>query len=159
MTQHPDRIVNPKTGFHGDHRNVRMSDSNNNPILDNNGNQIWTKECQFTISDGSKIVIQDLFLVRLIIMDFKVGKMYWNALDGSYLLSKVFSKPVGISDIDLFDIRMDREGSTVIISFDLIDKLPDNPPIKWVKGYNRCRCGINFGGVTMIKLEDISTNM
>ena len=95
MTQHPDRIVNPKTGFHGDHRNVRMSDSNNNPILDNNGNQIWTKECQFTISDGSKIVIQDL----------KVGKMYCNALDGSYLLSKVFSKPVGISDIDLFDIK------------------------------------------------------
>ncbi|WP_286133205.1 Imm50 family immunity protein [Tatumella sp. OPLPL6] len=85
--------------------------------------------------------------------------MYWNALDGSYLLSKVFSKSVGISDIDLFDIRMDREGSTVIISFDLIDKLPDNPPIKWVKGYNRCRCGINCGGATMIKLEDISTNM
>ena len=54
---------------------------------------------------------------------------------------------------------MEREGYTVIISFDLIDKLPDNPPIKWVKGYNRCRCGINFGGVSMIKLEGISTNM
>ena len=53
-----------------------MSDSNNNPILDNSGNQIWTREYQFTRSDGSKTVIQDLFLVRLIIMDFKAGKMY-----------------------------------------------------------------------------------
>ncbi|WP_240152536.1 HNH/endonuclease VII fold putative polymorphic toxin, partial [Erwinia amylovora] len=59
MTQQPDRIFNPKTGFHGDHRNVRMTDSNNNPILDKSGNQIWTREYQFTKSDGNKIVIQD----------------------------------------------------------------------------------------------------
>jgi len=59
MTQYPDRIFNPKTGFHGDHRNVRMTDSKNNPILDNNGNQIWTREYQFTRPDGTKIVIQD----------------------------------------------------------------------------------------------------
>ncbi|WP_345830371.1 RHS repeat-associated core domain-containing protein [Erwinia sp. HDF1-3R] len=59
MTQQPDRIFNPKTGFHGDHRNVRMTDSHNNPILDKNGNQIWTREYQFTKTDGNKIVIQD----------------------------------------------------------------------------------------------------
>ena len=58
MNQQPDRIYNPKTGFHGNHRNVRMTDSNNNSILDNSGNQIWTREYQFTRSDGSKIVIQ-----------------------------------------------------------------------------------------------------
>ncbi|CNC20741.1 Imm50 family immunity protein [Yersinia pseudotuberculosis] len=85
--------------------------------------------------------------------------MYWNDLDGSYLLSKVFSEPVKINEIDIFDIKIDREGSTVIISFDLIDELPDSPPVKWVKGYNRCRCGINCGGVSTIKLDGISANM
>ncbi|CAX61338.1 RHS/YD repeat-containing protein [Erwinia billingiae Eb661] len=59
MTQQPDRIFNPKTGFHGDHRNVRMTDSNNNPISDKSGNQIWTREYQFTKTDGNKIIIQD----------------------------------------------------------------------------------------------------
>ena len=59
MTQRPDKIYNPKTGFYGDHRNVRMTDSKNNPILDKNGNQIWTREYQFTKADGTKIVIQD----------------------------------------------------------------------------------------------------
>lgn len=59
MGQQPDKIFNPKTGFEGEHRNIRMTDSNNNPIFDGNGNQIWTREYQYTKSDGSKIIIQD----------------------------------------------------------------------------------------------------
>ncbi|WP_445374571.1 Imm50 family immunity protein [Photorhabdus tasmaniensis] len=85
--------------------------------------------------------------------------MFWNDLDGTILLNKVFSNPVEISDIDLFDIKIDREGPAVIISFDLIGKLPDNPPVKWVKGYNKCRCGINCGGVSSINIEGIAVNM
>ena len=85
--------------------------------------------------------------------------MHWNDIDGSILFNKVFSKSVKINEIDIFDIRIDREGCTVIITFDLIDELQDNPPPKWVKGYNRCRCGINCGSVSAIKIEGISTNM
>ena len=85
--------------------------------------------------------------------------MYWNDLDGSILFNKVFSKSVKINEIDIFDIRIDREGSTVIIIFDLINELPDNPPPKWVKGYNRCRCGINCANVSAIKLDGMSTDM
>ena len=59
MNQQPDRIFNPKTGFYGDHRNVPMTDSRKNPIIDSNGNQVWTREYQFTKTDESKIVIQD----------------------------------------------------------------------------------------------------
>ncbi|WP_208642853.1 HNH/endonuclease VII fold putative polymorphic toxin [Rahnella woolbedingensis] len=59
MGEQPVRIFNPKTGFEGDHRNIRMTDSNNNPIFDSNGNQIWTREYQYTKPDGSKIIIED----------------------------------------------------------------------------------------------------
>lgn len=59
MSQQPDRIFNPKTGFYGDHRNAPMTDSRKNPIFDNNGKQVWTREYQFTKADGSKIIIQD----------------------------------------------------------------------------------------------------
>lgn len=97
--------------------------------------------------------------VDFIIINFKGINMYWNELDGSFLLNKVFSNPVKINEIDIFDITIDREGATVIITFDLIDELPDNPLPKWIKGYNRCRCGINCGCVSAIKIEGISTNM
>ncbi|MEC9649438.1 RHS repeat-associated core domain-containing protein, partial [Escherichia marmotae] len=59
MNQQPDRIFNSKTGFYGDHRNVPMTDSRKNPIFDSNGNQVWTREYQFTRADGTKIIIQD----------------------------------------------------------------------------------------------------
>ena len=85
--------------------------------------------------------------------------MYWNDLDGSVLLGKVFSEPVEISNIDVFDIKIDREGKTVIISFDLVNQLPDNPPPKWPQGYNRCRCGINCSGVSELSIAGISVDM
>lgn len=85
--------------------------------------------------------------------------MLWNDIDGNTLFNKVFTKPVELGEIDIFDIKIDREASTVIISFDLIDELPDNPPPKWVKGYNRCRCGINCSGVEYLKIDGMSTDM
>lgn len=85
--------------------------------------------------------------------------MYWNDLDGSFLLGKVFSEPVKISEIDIFDIKIDREGPVVIITFDLVNQLPDKPRIKWIKNYNRCRCGINCGGVTSLKIDGVDKNI
>lgn len=85
--------------------------------------------------------------------------MYWNELDGSILFNKVFTTNVVINEIDIFDIKIDREAATVIVSFDLINALPDNPPPKWIKGYNRCRCGINCSGVSELSLNGISVNM
>lgn len=85
--------------------------------------------------------------------------MFWNDLDGTVLFNKVFSKPVKISDIDLFEVKIDREGPTVTIIFDLIGELPDIPIAKWGKKYNKCRCGINCGGVTSINIEGIAVNM
>jgi len=85
--------------------------------------------------------------------------MYWNELEGTILLNKVFSEPVEISEVDIFDIKIDREAPSVIITFDLVDKLPDNPPVKWIKGYNRCRCGINCIGVKSLKIDGLEKNM
>ncbi|WP_454827604.1 Imm50 family immunity protein [Paraburkholderia xenovorans] len=85
--------------------------------------------------------------------------MLWNDLDGSVLLRKVFTKPVEISLIDLFSIKIDREGPTVVIEFDLVGQLPDNPPPKWGNGYNRCRCGLNCGGVKSVSMNGIAPNM
>jgi hypothetical protein len=92
-------------------------------------------------------------------MNFEGGCMNWNELNGNALFNNVFSKPIKVNEIDIFDIKIDREAATVIISFDLVNELPDNPPQKWVKGYNRCRCGINCSGVRYLKIEGMSTDM
>lgn len=92
-------------------------------------------------------------------MNFKADYMNWNEIDGSILFNKVFSKPIEIGEIDIFDINIDREAATVIISFDLVNVLPDIPPPKWVVGYNRCRCGINCSGVRHLKIEGMATDM
>ncbi|MFT4173774.1 MAG: Imm50 family immunity protein [Rhodocyclaceae bacterium] len=85
--------------------------------------------------------------------------MRWNDMDGSTLFNKVFSRPIEINKIDVFDIKIDREAATVIISFDLVNELPDNPPPKWPKNFNRCRCGVNCSGVEYLKIEGMSTYM
>lgn len=85
--------------------------------------------------------------------------MYWNDIDGSILFNKVFTKSIEVNEIDVFDIKTEREAATVTISFDLVNELPDNPLPKWVKGYNRCRCGINCSGVRYLKIDGMSTDM
>ena len=85
--------------------------------------------------------------------------MYWNDIDGSFLFNRVFTNAIKVSEIDIFEIKIDREAATVMIIFDLVNQLPDNPPPKWVKGYNRCRCGINCSGVKNLKIDGMSTDM
>ncbi|MCX8985776.1 Imm50 family immunity protein [Citrobacter portucalensis] len=85
--------------------------------------------------------------------------MYWNDIDGSVLFNKVFTKYIEVNEIDIFDIKIDREAATVLITFDLVNELPDNPPPKWVKGYNRCRCGINCSRVKYLKIDGMSIDM
>lgn len=92
-------------------------------------------------------------------MNFEGNNMNWNEIDGNVLFNKVFTREVEVGEIDVFDIKIDREAATVIISFDLVNELPDNPPPKWIKGYNRCRCGINCSGVKSLKIDGISTDM
>lgn len=85
--------------------------------------------------------------------------MYWNELSGSIFLGKVFSAPVEISQIDIFEIKIDREAATVIIIFDLVDSLPDIPVPKWPKYFDRCRCGINCVGTSELLVSGISVEM
>lgn len=85
--------------------------------------------------------------------------MYWNNIDGGFLFNKVFTNAIEVNEIDIFEININRETATVIIIFDLINQLPDNPPPKWIKGYNRCRCGINCSGVKDLKIDGMSTDM
>lgn len=85
--------------------------------------------------------------------------MYWNDIDGSLLFNRVFTNAIEVSEIDIFEIKIDREVATVMIIFDLVNQLPDNPLPKWVKGYNRCRCGINCSGVKNLKIDGMSTDM
>jgi hypothetical protein len=92
-------------------------------------------------------------------MNFEESSVYWNDIDGNMLFNKVFTKSIEVDEIDVFDIKIDREAATVLITFDLVNELPDNPPPKWVKGYNRCRCGINCSGVKYLKIDGISTDM
>ncbi|AHE72487.1 hypothetical protein M942_04120 [Enterobacter ludwigii] len=91
-------------------------------------------------------------------MNSRGGINYWNELDGSYLLGKVFSIPVLISTIDLQDVLIKRDGASVIVYFDLIDQLPDRPPSKW-GAFNKCRCGINCGDSTYLNIVGLATKM
>ncbi len=78
--------------------------------------------------------------------------MFWTDLPGSELVKRVFTSPPPIGRIDIFDLQLQRNGSALLLNFDLVDVLPDNPPVKWVKGFNRCRMGINCGGIKDLKI-------
>ncbi|MEH2922770.1 Imm50 family immunity protein [Samsonia erythrinae] len=91
-------------------------------------------------------------------MDSESKIINWNELDGTYLLNKVFSGSVKISNVDLFDISINRDGPSVIINFDLLDQLPDQAPPKWGR-YNKCRCGINCGKVSDLEIIGILTKI
>ncbi|NUU69039.1 hypothetical protein HQN64_23480 [Enterobacteriaceae bacterium BIT-l23] len=85
--------------------------------------------------------------------------MNWNDLDGTILLGKVFSKPLKMSMVDVFSVKIERDGPSILIEFDLVGSLPDNPPKKWGNDYNKCRAGINCSGVTQLSFNDVGTRM
>lgn len=85
--------------------------------------------------------------------------MYWTDLPGSELMKRVYSNPPVINEIDLFDISIKRDGPTVTISFDIVNSLPDIPPKKWVKDFNRCRIGVYCFGVVELSMSGIKTDM
>lgn len=87
---------------------------------------------------------------------------YWNDVEDSFLLNKIFSYKIAIEEIDLFNIELVRDGPSVRFYFDLIDHLPDKPFSKWGKeniNYNRCRIGIDCFGIKKLLIDGFETNM
>lgn len=85
--------------------------------------------------------------------------MYWTDLPCNELMKRVFSKPPRIGVIDIFDIEIKRDGPSIIISFDMVDTVPDLAPEKWETSFNRCRVGIYCLGVSNVIMSGLSTNM
>ncbi|MGK9414767.1 RHS repeat-associated core domain-containing protein [Pseudomonas cedrina] len=59
MNQNPDVMTHPKSGRTTQYKIEKMTDLNDDNILDENGRTINTRVYQFTRADGSKILIQD----------------------------------------------------------------------------------------------------
>ncbi len=59
MNQQPDVMTNPKSGRTTQYKTEKMTDLNENNILDENGRTINTRVYQFTRADSSKVLIQD----------------------------------------------------------------------------------------------------
>lgn len=88
-----------------------------------------------------------------ILQNAPIYYIYWNDLPGTELLKRVFTQPVPIEKISLFSINIGRDGPSIIIDFDLINQIPDAPPQKWTTSkFNRCRLGINCGGVKELSI-------
>jgi hypothetical protein len=85
--------------------------------------------------------------------------MYWTELPCNELMKRVFLQPPKIDCIDLFDITINHDGPSIIINFDLINALPDNPPAKWGTNFNRCRVGIYCISVSDLIISGVSKNM
>ncbi|MET0847462.1 MAG: Imm50 family immunity protein [Pseudomonas sp.] len=82
---------------------------------------------------------------------------FWNDLDGSTFFNQVFTTPIAINMIELFTISIDNNRPTIIIEFDICE-LPDAPPTKWKKSeFNTCRIGLNCGGISDLKINNIPT--
>ncbi|WP_025856904.1 RHS repeat-associated core domain-containing protein, partial [Pseudomonas sp. CHM02] len=59
MTQHPDVMTHPKSGRPTQSKKEKMTDLNDDNVLDDNGRTINTRVYQFTRADGSRVLIQD----------------------------------------------------------------------------------------------------
>lgn len=82
---------------------------------------------------------------------------YWNELDESVFLGKVFSHSVEISKIALFSLQIENDQPSVGLGFD-IPEFPDNLPEKWKnKGFNTCRIGLTCSNISDLKINNIPT--
>ncbi|WP_411835987.1 Imm50 family immunity protein [Pseudomonas chlororaphis subsp. aurantiaca] len=81
----------------------------------------------------------------------------WNEFDGNTLFNRVFTKPIKISTIRLFQITIDNNRPNITFEFD-IPEIPDAAPEKWIKtGFNTCRTGLSCNGVKELTLKNIPT--
>lgn len=88
---------------------------------------------------------------------FKEKMKTWNELDGNTLFNRVFTKPIKISTIKLFQITIDNNRPNITFEFD-IPEPPDSAPEKWIKmGFNTCRIGLSCNGVKELFLKNIPT--
>ncbi|PCR92836.1 hypothetical protein CP336_29675 [Pseudomonas fluorescens] len=81
----------------------------------------------------------------------------WNDLDGNTLFNRVFTKPIKISTIRLFQITIDNNRPNITFEFD-IPETPDSAPEKWIKaGFNTCRIGLSCTDTKELILKNIPT--
>ncbi|WP_238399347.1 Imm50 family immunity protein [Pseudomonas chlororaphis] len=79
----------------------------------------------------------------------------WNEFDGSALFNRIFTNPIDISTIKLFQITIDNNRPNVTFEFD-IPETPDAAPEKWIKaGFDTCRIGLSCNGVKELVLKNI----
>ncbi|WP_298771759.1 Imm50 family immunity protein [uncultured Shewanella sp.] len=78
--------------------------------------------------------------------------MKWNEFDDTVFINKIFSICPDIGLIDIFDLELIRDAKTLILAFDLVDELPDKPPVKWGTDFNRCRMGINCSVIDKLNI-------
>lgn len=79
----------------------------------------------------------------------------WNEFDGSTLFNRVFTKPIEISTIRLFQITIDNNRPNITFEFD-IPEIPDSAPEKWTKtGFNTCRIGLSCTGPKELIFKNI----
>ncbi|MGH8451531.1 Imm50 family immunity protein [Pseudomonas sp.] len=82
---------------------------------------------------------------------------YWNELENTTFFNKVFTYPIEIGEITLFSVTIDNDRPNIGLGFD-ISELPDAPPEKWIKaGYNKCRIGLDCGGLSEVRISNIPT--
>lgn len=82
---------------------------------------------------------------------------FWNDFDGSTFFNQIFTTPISIGTIELFNITIDNSRPTIILEFD-IEQLPDSPPAKWKKThFNTCRIGLNCGDISNLLIKNIPT--
>lgn len=59
------------------------------------------------------------------------------ALTSAEFLKQIYSAPPGLSNVSIFDLRLDRDAAAMRLRFNL-PEFPDNPPDKWKQsGFNR----------------------
>ncbi|MBM9488093.1 hypothetical protein JBE38_19355 [Pseudomonas sp. ICBG1301] len=80
---------------------------------------------------------------------------YWNDLEGSIFLSKIFSTPIEIGRVALFSLRIENDQPCIRMGFD-IPEFPDNLPDKWKnKGFNMCRIGLTCNDIKNLNILNL----
>ncbi|WP_263166604.1 immunity 50 family protein [Streptomyces sp. SCSIO ZS0520] len=64
-----------------------------------------------------------------------------------------------LSGVSLHEVRLVRDGPSLILRFDL-NRPPQNPPKKWItKGFNTVQLEITLGGIHEVRLDGFTTTI